>query len=352
MLQNYVILQNQQQFKKMSLRHFTIPIFIPMQACPFRCIYCDQVRISGHWDVPDSDEVKNTITKYLKTININESIVEVGFFGGTFTGLKLQEQENYLKAIQPFINEGKVKSIRLSTRPDFINQQVIDLLKKNNVGTIELGAQSMDDEVLRKTGRGHTAADVVAAAQMIRSNSMRLGLQMMIGLPGDSKCKAMMTAQRFADLGADDVRIYPTLVIRGTPLERLFHNGKYIPLTLTDAVEIAADLLIFFENHSINVIRVGLHPSDGLLSGESLVAGPFHVSFRELVRTKIWEQLFQPFITAKPASKITFHVPSGELNAAIGYRSVNRKMLATNFHKVVFKSSDKLKGREFYVDYH
>lgn len=334
----------------MPKRHFTIPVFIPMEACPFHCIYCDQVKISGYIKMPATEEVKEIINKHLATIPAENSVVEVGFFGGTFTGLSLEIQENYLKVVLPFIKEGKIHSVRLSTRPDYIDQAIIDLLKKYSVRTIELGAQSMDDGVLRLTGRGHTAAEVIKAAGLIKSNHLRLGLQMMIGLPGDSKEKSLFTASKFIELAADDVRIYPTLVIRGTALEKLYRSDKYQILSLEEAIDITAEVVRLFEDTGINIIRVGLHPSEGLINGESLVAGPFHHSFRELVNSKLWNNLLRPLCN-QPANEIEVTVAASEINLAVGYNKVNRRMLEACFRKVVFKTSGLLKNREFYVDY-
>lgn len=336
----------------MPQRHFTIPVFIPMEACPFQCIYCNQVKISGQMQIPSAEDVQSTISKHLGTIPSQNSIVEVGFFGGTFTGLSLEAQAKYLKAVEPFIQAGKIQSIRLSTRPDFVDKTTIDLLKKYHVATIELGAQSMVDDVLRKSGRGHSAADVENAAKLIRSNDLKLGLQMMIGLPGDSPEKSVFTAKRFIELGASDVRIYPTLVIKGTPLEKLYISGKYKPLTMDEAVNTAAEVVLIFEQKNINVIRVGLHPSEGLLTGDSLVAGPFHSSFRELVNTKIWGDLLKNLPPPENQAGITVAVSAKELNFAIGYQAKNRKALEENFRHVKFKTSESLINREFYVDYH
>jgi len=335
----------------MSLRHFTIPVFIPMEACPFSCIYCDQVKISGKTNIPAAGDVVAIIQQHLKTIPDENSVVEVGFFGGTFTGLKMETQERYLAAVQPFIRLGKIHSVRLSTRPDFLDQANIDLLKKFHIRTIELGAQSMDDEVLKSSGRGHTAADVAAASDLIIANGLRLGLQMMVGLPGDSAEKSTLTAKKFIRLGASDVRIYPTLVIKGTHLEKLFLAGKYNPMTLEEAVSRVAEVLEIFENNKINVIRVGLHPSEGMLTGDSLLAGPFHVSFRELVNTEIWGKFLMNILVNTDAETIEITVPAKELNFAIGYKSKNRNMLLEKFSGVMFKTSESLKNRDFHVDY-
>ncbi len=336
----------------MRKRHFTIPVFIPMAACPFHCIYCDQKKISGYANLPAPEDVEVIIGQHLSTIPWQESLVEVGFFGGTFTALPAQVQERFLQAVQPSIRSGKVKSIRLSTRPDFIAQSILDQLKKYNVTTVELGAQSMDDETLMRSGRGHTAADTRKAAQLIVDNGFRLGLQMMIGLPGDTPEKSLFTAKQFVKTGTNDVRIYPTIVVKDTPLEKMFLAGKYLPLTLENAVDLTAGLIPVFEENGVNVIRVGLHPSEDLLNRESLVAGPFHVSFRELVNTRLWKEKLFPLNVAEGKNNILIFVPEKELNWAIGYKASNRKMLGKWYKKVTFKADKSLNDRDFYVDHY
>jgi len=333
----------------MQKNHFTIPIFIPMKACPFRCIYCDQEKISGHIEIPSQKDVQKIIETYLQTIPKN-SEVEVGFFGGTFTGLESAKQQKYLEAAQPFIDQQKVKTIRLSTRPDFINGQNLELLKKFHVETIELGAQSMDDVVLQKSGRGHKAQITVSAANLIKDFGFRLGLQMMIGLPGDTTEKSLKTAKKFVELRAKDVRIYPTLVIKGTPLEKLYLAGKFTTLSLEEAVESVANIFPVFENAGVNIIRTGLHPSDGLMDKSDLVAGPFHVSFKELVLTKLWNDILKT-IPLKKESDLTVFIPAGQMNYAAGYKAINKKMLLKCFRRVRFLIDNELKNREFHVDY-
>jgi histone acetyltransferase (RNA polymerase elongator complex component) len=334
----------------MKRRHFTIPVFIPMQACPFRCIFCDQEKISGHPEIPTPDDVKIIIERHLETIPDSNNIIELGFFGGTFTGLPISQQHAYFDAAKPFVHTGKIASIRLSTRPDFINDKILDFLKTNHVRTIELGAQSMKDEVLNKSGRGHTAADTVAAAEKIVKNGFRLGLQMMIGLPGDTKENTQFTARQFVGLGAKDVRIYPLLVIKGTLLENLYKSGQYIPLSLEEAVKITVEVYKIFEAAGVNIIRTGLHPSKGLLSGDDLIAGPFHVSFKELVLSEIWREQLSKIIKPEAFNQIDVFVAGKELNYAIGHQSSNKNLLLKKFQKVNFKIDKSLKNREYHVD--
>ena len=336
----------------MKLRHFTIPVFIPMQACPFRCIFCDQEKISGHINIPVAEDVVQIIEKHLATIPADNSIIELGFFGGTFTGLPLHQQEAYLNAAKPYIETGKISGIRLSTRPDFIDDEILFFLKKHGVKTIELGAQSMNDEVLKKSRRGHSVADTVAAAEKIVKNGFRLGLQMMIGLPGDTLEHSLFTAGKFVELQAKDVRIYPLVVIKGTPLEKLFKSGKYKPLALSEAVKITAEVYKIFESAGVNIIRTGLHPSEGLLSGDDLVAGPFHVSFKELVLTERWREIFSNIQKPENSSQISISVAAKELNYAIGYQASNKNLLLEKFQKVNFKIDETLKNREYHVNFY
>lgn len=334
----------------MKIKHYTIPVFIPMQACPFQCIFCDQEKISGHTNIPGPEDVVQTIKGHLSTIPKENTVVELGFFGGTFTGMTADLQQKYLSVVQAFIQTQQIKGIRLSTRPDFIDESKLALLKNYNVTTIELGAQSMDEDVLKRSGRGHTAQDTIMAANMIRENGFRLGLQMMVGLPGDTAEKSVATAKKFVEMKALDVRIYPALVIKGTPLERLYNSGKFIPLGLAESVDTVAKVYRIFENTNINIIRIGLHPSDGLISGEELVAGPFHVSFRELVLTKLWQDEFDSLLPAEAKEGITIFVAPSQVNYAVGYQSKNKNALLTKFNRVQFKTDHSLTGRTYYVD--
>lgn len=259
----------------------------------------------------------------------------MAYFGGNFTGISIKEQEEFLKLIQPYIKKGRISGIRISTRPDYIEKEILDLLKKYNVSSIELGAQSLDDEVLIQSGRGHTLLDIVTASKLIIEAGFSLGLQMMIGLPGDTKEKSIYTAKKIIELGAENTRIYPTLVIKETQLENLYKAGKYVPLSLEEAVSWSKELLILFEQAKVKVLRLGLHPSEGLLSGTDLVAGPFHPSFRELVLTEIWADKLRS-LKEIPGDQIEILVPPSQFNYAIGYNAKNKKMLEQNFKKVKF----------------
>ncbi|NOR87780.1 MAG: radical SAM protein [Bacteroidales bacterium] len=334
------------------LKHYTIPIFVPELACPHQCVFCDQRKISGQLEIPTVFDIEEKIKSYLATIPIKRSRVEIGFFGGNFTGIPFEQQKAYLEAAAAFVNGKRVHSIRVSTRPDYINEDILKLLKENKVRTIELGAQSMDDEVLIKSGRGHRVADVEKAAKMIKEAGFDLGLQMMIGLPYDTREKAMHTAQRIVELGANNTRIYPTLVIKGTELEKLYKKKKYVPMRMTEAILWVKDLYLFFEKTDVNVIRIGLHPSEELDSEHSLVAGPYHASFKELVMTEIWKEHLFEKIEFQEDKAIIIYVPHEQLNFAIGHKSENAHLLGNHFTSVKIKADIKLIKRAFYVDYY
>ncbi|HJN06919.1 MAG TPA: radical SAM protein [Bacteroidales bacterium] len=328
-------------------KHYTIPIFVPELACPFQCVFCNQEKISGHQNIPDRNEIINTIEVYLKTFKSKKRIVEVGFFGGSFTGIPIDEQLYYLEIIKPFINAGTIQGIRLSTRPDYINDGILKMLYQNHVTTIELGAQSFDDDVLQKSFRGHTANQIEIASKMIIDTGFKLGLQMMIGLPGDTIEKAIYTANKIIESGAHETRLYPTLVIRDTALHKLYSNEKYKPLTLKQAVEWTKQILPLFEEAGVRLIRVGLHPSDGLVSGNELVDGPFHSSFKELVISSLWADLLTPLLINGTDKNIEIHVPTKEINYAIGHKSANKKMLLERFNSVKFVPEVSYSARNF-----
>lgn len=317
--------------------HYTIPIFIPEKACPFKCVYCNQFNITNRTDAVNVNDIKSIVDMYLATIPQN-AIVRIGFFGGSFTCMPVEEQSAYLSAVQEYVNRRVVSEIQLSTRPDFINDEILSNLKNNHVTIIELGAQSLSDDVLKLCGRGHTADDVENASRLINSYGFDLGLQMMLGLPGDSFETSFMTAKKIVEFGAKYTRIYPTLVIKNSYLEKMYYEGVYKPLSLYEAVSWCKNLVAFFNENNVNILRVGLHPSEGLLSGESLVTGPFHVSFKELVLTELWHDKINSIVEGKTYSdEVTIFAPETEMNYAVGYGGKNKKYFSSLFPKLKFK---------------
>jgi len=297
--------------------------------------------------MPEPSGVAEIIDKHLASFPKRRKEIEIGFFGGNFTGIPIDKQEEYLAVARPYLKDGKVHGIRLSTRPDYINEQVIKLLKTYKVSTVELGAQSMVDEVLLKSCRGHTVADTVKASQMIKAARIKLGLQMMIGLPGDTAEYDLETAAAITDLEADDARIYPTLVIKGTALEKSFYDGNYHPLSMEEAIKRSASVFKVLEQGSVNVIKMGLHPAEGFLSGEELVAGPFHEAFRELVMTEIWSEELAPLRKESDNKKLEILVAPKQFNFAIGHAAKNKKALLKLYDTVVFYCDENLEKREY-----
>ncbi|MDR4505225.1 MAG: radical SAM protein [Candidatus Scalindua sp.] len=316
-------------------KHSNIPIFIPELACPHKCVFCDQEKISGRRSIPGPGDVKGIVEQYLETMPGNRTVT-IAFFGGSFTGIPLVLQEQYLKEAFRFVMNGKISGIRLSTRPDYINGAVLELLRKYGVTIIELGVQSTNREVLSKSGRGHTFEDIRNAADLICKNGFELGLQMMIGLPEDTYKKSIQTANDIVSFGARNVRIYPAIVVKGTALEKLYHAGKYIPLTLEQAVEWTKNIVHIFEKNNVSIIRMGLHPSEELVIGKSFIAGPYHASFKEMVMTKIWEENINSKLNENTSNTITITVSSRQIHYAIGYRQANRELLKSRGYNVRF----------------
>lgn len=334
----------------MQLKHYTIPIFIPQLACPFQCVFCNQEKITSRGHIPGIQETQDKIEDFLPSFPKGIKHVEIGFFGGNFTGIPFEDQENYLRVAQSYLEKGIIQGIRLSTRPDYIDEKGLHLLKKYGVTTIELGAQSLDNEVLVESARGHTAKDVETASRMIVSAGFRLGLQMMLGLPGDTLDKSLYTARKIIELGACETRIYPVLVIKGTKMAEWYDEGKYKPLSMEDTILWLKTLLPLFEDAGVEVTRVGLHSSEGLLSGKELVAGPFHTSTRELAMTEVWWDRLKTLLNEEKGVKISISVHPSQYNFAIGYYGKNRKRLLQHFRDVIFRKDSVLKSNEFHIE--
>ena len=265
-------------------RHANLAFFVPHLGCPYQCVFCDQKSISGQQKAPTKEEVIRTCERFLPS---DGSGTEIAYFGGSFTAISRELMVELLQAAYPFVRDGRASGIRISTRPDAVSEEILKILREYGVTSIELGAQSMSDEVLRVNGRGHDSGSVVAASRMIKEAGFSLGLQMMVGTYGaeDPGEEAMYTAHRLADLEPDTVRIYPTIVVDGTALAALYRAGRYVPLELEQAVDISASLIEMFRSRDINVIRVGLHYEESLIG--SMVAGPYHPAFGEMCESRI-----------------------------------------------------------------
>ena len=330
------------------MKHCNIPIFIPELACPHQCVFCNQEKISNTFIVPKPNEIGAIIESYLETIPNNREI-NIAFFGGSFTGIPRNEMIAYLKAAFVYVKSGKVQGIRISTKPDYISEEILDVLEKYGVTAIELGAQSTNDKVLVKSGRGHKFDAIENAAKLIRKRNFELGLQMMLGLPHDTLALSIQTANDIVRLKANSTRIYPTIVVEGTVLERMYKKGQYKVLSLEEAVNWSKEVLKIFLKANIKVLRVGLHPSDELELGKSLVAGPIHPSFKEMVLSALWHDVLIDNLNKKGISSI--YVPEKQLNYAIGYQAKNRSNLKMKGYDVKFIADATLKDFELNVCY-
>ncbi len=265
-------------------RHLIIPFFIPFRGCPSICVFCDQKAVTGAVGIPAPEEIRERVETCLGTWS-GGGTREVAFYGGTFTAMDLAEQEACLGPVGPFLRDGRINGIRVSTRPDCLDRRKVEFLKDRGVATVELGAQSMDDEVLRLCNRGHSAEDTVRAMLTLKRAGLGAGVQLMPGLPGDNAVRALRTARSVIDLGPDFVRIYPTVVMKGTPLERMYILGEYRPWTMDEMTELCAEMAELFDKAGIRIIRMGLQSTEELR--ESIVAGPYHPAFRDLVNRRV-----------------------------------------------------------------
>ncbi len=332
------------------IKHYNIPIFLPELACPYRCVYCNQFHITGNSDVVKPEDVKNIIDSHLASFKEENRFVEVAFFGGNFTGLPVKMQNDYLEVVQPYLDKNLVHGIRCSTRPDYISLQRVKEIKHLGMRNIELGAQSTNDEVLKHCKRGHTYNDIVEASQIILSEDITLGLQMMIGLPYDSEEKDFQTAKDIVNLGAKETRIYPCIVVKDTELEALYRDGDYKALSINEAVSRSSKLYSYFIENQVKVLRIGLHQSDEL-DKDGYVAGPYHKNFAEMVFSHIWKEKLTHDLfleDTRPCAstietknrKITINVPASQINHAIGWNGENKRMLSEWFRNVEFRVTE------------
>ncbi len=302
-----------------------IPIFIVHQGCPHRCVFCNQESITGRNQAAirpvRAAEVVATIDTWLARAGAcHGRAVQVAFYGGSFTGLPRDYQEELLAAVNPYLEDGRVQAIRLSTRPDCLDEETVSFLKGYGVGVVELGVQSMDERVLAASGRGHDVAAVKTAFRLLRAGGMRIGGQLMLGLPGEATVSALAGARALAALKPDFVRIYPTLVIRGSVLADRYLAGGYQPFSLLRAVAVAVRLKTIFAQHRIQVVRMGLQPSESL--EHDLLAGPYHPAFGELVLARIFFKRVRALLVDIPVGAVrTLSISPGDLSIFRGQRN-------------------------------
>lgn len=268
--------------------HAIIPVFIPHKGCPNDCVFCNQKAITARTADVSPEDVRNLIENYLPTLqNRGLETIEVAFFGGSFTGIPIEEQSAFLAVAKEYKDKGLIHKIHMSTRPDYIDEQILDNLKKYDSDIIELGVQSFDPQVLAASNRGHTADAVYRACELIKSYGFELGIQLMIGLPEDSLEKCIFSANEAVSLKPSIARLYPTIVLNDTELLNMYRAGKYTPLTTDEAVLITKEMYKILDNAGINIIRVGLKSTDLITEGGEIQGSTYHPAFRQLVEGAI-----------------------------------------------------------------
>ena len=334
------------------------PVFVPMIGCPHQCAFCNQRSITGRSINNLIEDIKNQIQTIMGTAVKREGYKEIAFFGGSFTCLSIELQNTILGLAHPYLKAGMVDGIRISTRPDYISDPILENLLKNGLTTIELGIQSTNSHVLEASERGYTYEKILPDLLNLRNYPFKIGYQMMIGLPYDTRLKSINTALDFAKIKPDFVRIYPTLVVKGSSLEELFYKGQYRPLTIEEAVEWVKDIKSIFEYHDIDIIRIGLQSQEGFDKGQDLVAGPYHPAFGEMVESAIYrswmKDILQRILDSKidiPDKSITFQVHPSRLSQAIGQKKINIKFLRHQFldYEISIKPNKDIDEQEIVV---
>ncbi len=294
------------------MKHINVALFVPDEGCSHRCSFCNQKTISGKAHRLSVDEIDTAVKIAANSVGCNEG--EIAFFGGSFTAIDREYMISLLERAYSYVKEGLFKGIRISTRPDCIDQEVLSVLSSYGVSSVELGCQSMNDRVLTLNGRGHTAEHTTKAANLIKDKGFSLGLQMMTGLYGDSDEGAIDTAEKIIELRPDTVRIYPTIVLENTELCSLYQKGKYQPQTVEQAAELCKSLLLMFNENDIKVIRLGLHSGGNVHEG--FVAGPYHPAFKEICESKIYFDMVLAEIKK-------LNISGGKLEITVGDRFVS-----------------------------
>ncbi len=338
-------------------KEYIIPIFVPHLGCPNNCTFCNQKRISGQTKMVTAQDVKDTIDFFLKHFRDDYKYVEVAFFGGSFTAIDEKTQVELLEAVQEYIQNKKVNSIRISTRPDCIDKEILKRMKKYHVKTIELGVQSTNNYILKRCKRGHTYEDTKKASKLIRRYGFILGHQMMVGLPESTKQDEINTAKELIRLKPKIVRIYPVLVIKDTELADEYERGDYTPLTVGQAVERCKDIVDLFNRNKINVIRVGLQNTEEITDPgtekSSVIAGPYHPAFRQLVESSMWYDSIVNKIKKVNAKvkKVKIIANDVNVNNIIGHKKENIEKLKDVYDvEVVIEKSEEIKPGKFKIE--
>ena len=309
------------------MKRTNISIFIPHIGCPHRCSFCDQRTISGAVKPPTGSEVTAVLEGQAASLTERGMTAEIAFFGGSFTAIPRGYMTELLEAASRAVKRfGCYSGIRCSTRPDCISEEILELLSGYGVTAIELGAQSMSDEVLNANGRGHTAEDVRRASRLIKERGIELGLQMMTGLYRDSVDDCRYTAEEFIKLSPATVRVYPTVILKNTRLGELFERGEYGSFTFDETVELCAELLRKFERNGVRVIRLGLHASREVES--DMLGGVYHPAFRETVESRVFLDDMKQLLSGREKGRYRVFTDPRNISKAVGQKRGNIKAMA------------------------
>jgi histone acetyltransferase (RNA polymerase elongator complex component) len=314
-----------------KMKPVIIPVFLPGAACPRQCVFCNQ-KATGKI-IPSPDSVREFVARSLRSVPPEAAgrEKEVAFYGGSFTLLSAEEQAAYLEALSPFQSSGRIRSIRVSTRPDAVGEKVLSLLKEHGVGTVELGAQSMVDTVLQFAARGHKAQDTASAVSRLKEWGFETGLHLMAGLPGDALPLFLESVDQVIALKPDFVRIHPTLVLKGSLLETLWSSGRYGPLTLDEATAWLKEGVIRFKRNAIPIARIGLQPTEAL--ERELLAGPYHPALHQIVDSEIAFDRASHLLEGRPeVSRAVFYCHPKEISNVRGHRNKNIARLKDRFN--------------------
>lgn len=305
-------------------KQYTIPIFIPHKGCPNSCIFCNQKKISGQIKNVDLSDVDNIIKTYLSYYKDLSKKIEIAFFGGSFTGIDINLQIDYLKVAKKYIDNGEVNSIRLSTRPDYISEEILVMLKEYGVDTIELGVQSMDDKILSIAKRGHTSQDVIRASKLIKKYNIRLGHQIMIGLPNSTMETEIYTIKECLKLKPTQLRIYPVYVIEDSELYDMYNSREYTPLSIAEAVKRCVAVVKECQSENVAIIRLGLQSTSEITSSNSNIFGPVCDNFAEYVISAIIREHIEKYLKKEQNEDIIVHVPRKYVSVTVGPKKINK----------------------------
>ena len=332
--------------------HAIIPVFIPHKGCPNDCVFCNQKAITARTADVSPEDVKNLIERYLPTLQGRGlETIEVAFFGGSFTGIPMEEQSAFLAVAKEYKDKGLIHKIHMSTRPDYINEKILDNLKKYDADIIELGVQSFDPEVLAASNRGHEAEDVYKACELIKSYGFELGIQLMIGLPEDDLEKCIYSAKEAVKIGPSIARLYPTIVLNDTELLEMYRRGEYKPMTTEEAVSVTKEMYKILDDAGINIIRVGLKSTDLIAEGGEIQGHTYHPAFRQLVEGAIAREQLEEQLNGAKAGTFAFVSSGPSFSNMIGNSRANKIYFEEKYPdlKIRFKTDPSLEDGKYIV---